>query len=121
MLPVFVLGIATLARPHFGWTWGFPGPDNPNLGLMDARSTSLTWWMFLTLRFTAGVCLARMLPHPFRGPACGLIAATLFWLNPAVIYDSHGWPQWDVWQFPFYIVAALLLSLDFWTAAGLVL
>ena len=121
LLPVILLGVATLIRPYVNWTWDLPGLDDTHLQIIDARTMSLSWWFFLTLRFTAAVCLARFLPQPFRGPACGLIAATVFWLNPSVIYDSHGWPQWDVWQLPFYIIGALLVSLDFWTAAGIVL
>ncbi len=33
----------------------------------------------------------------------GLVSAILVWLSPAVIIDSHGFPQWDVWVLPFAI------------------
>lgn len=43
------------------------------------------------------------------------------WLNPGSILDSHGWPQWDSWLPPFFLVAAILVTLDWWIAAGLLL
>ncbi len=33
----------------------------------------------------------------------GLVAALLFWMNPAVIVDAHVFPQWDVWLLPFFV------------------
>src|SRR6059058_5527298 len=42
-----------------------------------------------------------------RGHFAGLAAATAAWLEPSMILDAHGWPQWDVWVLPFYLFAAL--------------
>src|SRR5262245_39509311 len=38
---------------------------------------------------------------------CGLAAASVAWLEPSMILDAHGWPQWDAWILPFYLFAAL--------------
>jgi len=52
--------------------------------------------------------------------ACGLLAAMLMWLNPAILMDANVWPQWDVWVLPPFLLAALLASVEWWFAAGLV-
>jgi hypothetical protein len=46
-------------------------------------------------------------------------AALLLWFNPAVITNAHVWPQWDTWLLPFFLVAALLASTNWWLAAGM--
>lgn len=53
-----------------------------------------------------------------RGWICGLAAAIAAWLDPSMILDAHGWPQWDVWILPFYIFAALAASKNRWFACG---
>jgi len=47
-----------------------------------------------------------------------LIAAALIWFNPAVIVDTHGWPQWDVWNAPFFVWAIYCASIGAWFIAG---
>jgi hypothetical protein len=47
------------------------------------------------------------LPLRHRASICGLAAASVAWLEPSMILDAHGWPQWDVWILPFYLFAAL--------------
>ena len=56
------------------------------------------------------------LSHEQRASICGLAAASVAWLEPSMILDAHGWPQWDVWILPFYLFAALgaLKSRWFW-------
>ena len=56
-----------------------------------------------------------------RGAVAGLFGALLFWFNPAVIWVSHCWPQWDVWLMPFFLAAVLLASVNGWFTAGLML
>lgn len=56
--------------------------------------------------------------RPFRGVTRGMIAALLFWFNPAILWNGHGFPQWDVWNAPFFLGAVLLGCLDWWFAAG---
>ncbi len=51
----------------------------------------------------------------------GLVAALCVWLNPGVILSGHAWAQWDVDLVPFYLLAVLLASLDWFAAAAVVL
>jgi len=116
--PVAALGIFLLCRPLMDWQFA---ADLSNLSsLIDQRVVSPAWWIGVMLRITSAVCVARFLPAPFRAPTCGLVAATLLWIDPTVMYDSHGWPQWDSWMLPFFFVPALLVSLDWWFTAGVV-
>jgi len=57
----------------------------------------------------------------WRGWIYGVIAGVLIWVNPAVLVDGHGWPQWDIWAVPFYIWAGLAASTGWWFAAGALL
>jgi hypothetical protein len=43
------------------------------------------------------------------------------WLEPSVILDAHGWPQWDVWILPFYLFAALAALKNRWFLCGCLL
>jgi hypothetical protein len=116
--PVLLAGMLVL-QPMFGWTLAPASVDiHPPI---DNLVTSIPFWISLVLGFLSAVCLARFLPPPFRGPACGLVAATLVWTNPPMLIDGHIWPQWDVWLPAFFLLAALLASLDWWLCAGLVL
>jgi hypothetical protein len=118
LAPVVALGIFLVCRPLVDWQFDM---DLSNLSsLIDQRVVSPAWWIGVMLRITSAVCLARFLPAPFRAPTCGLVAATLLWVNPTIIYDSHGWPQWDAWMLPFFFLPALLVSVDWWFTAGLV-
>ena len=38
-----------------------------------------------------------------------------------MILDAHGWPQWDVWIVPFYLLAALAASTKRWFWCGCLL
>lgn len=50
--------------------------------------------------------------------ARGLAAALLFWFNPAVILNSHVFPQWDVWLLPFFVFGVLVATSGWWFGAG---
>ncbi|HEY7088417.1 MAG TPA: hypothetical protein VH518_10035 [Tepidisphaeraceae bacterium] len=56
---------------------------------------------------------------PFTGVWQALLGAMLFWFNPAVLWDGHCWPQWDVWLLPFFFAAVLLASVEWWLTAGI--
>lgn len=84
--------------------------------------------MFLLVRLwvnrASGATGSRFLhriPARDRGWICGLAAAIVAWLNPAMILDAHGWPQWDVWILPFYLFAALAASKNRWFWCGCLL
>jgi glycosyl transferase family 87 len=53
-----------------------------------------------------------------RASICGLAAASVVWLEPSMILDAHGWPQWDVWILPFYLFAALAALKNRWFWCG---
>jgi hypothetical protein len=119
LAPVVVLFGLILLRPLLDWR--LAPTSVPIQGPVDPLVTSVSFWVFLIVGFLAVVGLARFLPPPYRGPACGLVAATLVWLNPPMLIDGHVWPQWDVWLPAFFLLAALLASVDWWLCAGLVL
>src|SRR5262245_52196720 len=56
-----------------------------------------------------------------RATICGLAAASVAWLEPSMILDAHGWPQWDVWILPFYLFAALAALKNRWFWCGCLL
>jgi hypothetical protein len=56
-----------------------------------------------------------------RGWICGLAAASAAWLEPSMILDAHGWPQWDVWILPFYLFAAFAALKNRWFWCGCLL
>ena len=118
LLPVAALLIAWLLS--FVVRFDSTAPINPT-SLIDVHFFSPSFWIFLTLDFAAIVALARLLPGEFRALACGLVAASLFWLNAPMLMVSHAWPQWDSWLPVFFILAVLLVSTNAWLTAGLVL
>ncbi len=65
--------------------------------------------------------LLHRLPPAERGTICGLLAASVVWLEPSLILDAHAWPQWDVWILPFYIFAALAALTRRWFWCGCLL
>jgi len=82
--------------------------------------------------FLVRLCLERQShatqSDSFRTPAvrhrasiCGLAAASVAWLEPSMILDAHGWPQWDVWILPFYLFAALAALKNRWFWCGCLL
>jgi len=63
----------------------------------------------------------RALPQQHRASICGLAAASIAWLEPSMILDAHGWPQWDVWVLPFYLFAAIAALKNRWFWCGCLL
>jgi hypothetical protein len=63
----------------------------------------------------------RSLSLEWRASICGLAAASAAWLEPSMILDAHGWPQWDVWILPFYLFAALAALNNRWFWCGCLL
>lgn len=65
--------------------------------------------------------LLHRLPPAERGWVCGLLAASVVWLEPSLILDAHAWPQWDCWILPFYLFAALAALTKRWFWCGCLL
>ncbi|MGI8890350.1 MAG: hypothetical protein ACR2G0_06140 [Chthoniobacterales bacterium] len=65
--------------------------------------------------------LLHRLPPNERGWICGLLAASVAWLEPSLILDAHAWPQWDCWILPFYLFAALSALKRRWFWCGCLL
>jgi hypothetical protein len=61
------------------------------------------------------------LSREHRASICGLAAASVAWLEPSLILDAHGWPQWDVWILPFYLFAAIAALKNRWFWCGCLL
>jgi len=74
------------------------------LCVQRSRTTQSPWLRTLSLRDRASIC--------------GLAAASVAWLEPSMILDAHGWPQWDVWILPFYLFAALAALKNRWFLCG---
>lgn len=70
---------------------------------------------------TADSSVLHFLPEEHRAFICGLAAASVAWLEPSMILDAHGWPQWDVWILPFYLFAALAALKHRWFSCGCLL
>lgn len=62
--------------------------------------------------------LLHRLPPVERGWVCGLLAASVVWLEPSLILDAHAWPQWDCWILPFYLFAGLAALTRRWFWCG---
>jgi len=65
--------------------------------------------------------LLHRLPPVERGWGCGLLAASVVWLEPSLILDAHAWPQWDCWILPFYLFAGLAALTRRWFWCGCLL
>jgi hypothetical protein len=74
-------------------------------------------WVRRTTRASSRLWLGQYL----HGTWQGLIAATLLWFNPNVLLNGYGWPTWDTWVVPMFLLAALLASLDRWFFCGVTL
>jgi hypothetical protein len=110
-------------------------PPDPNVALMDAWQRPY-WFSEPVLNFNtalegmASVCAFFLTRHwvirgsggvrrgHFHGVWQGLVAALVLWFSPDMIINSHAWPQWDTWIVPWYLLAVLLASLDWWFLAG---
>ena len=113
----------------------FPGVDdehpklvNPLLKINLLCELLSAVAIFLLVRLCLQRCspemhssLLRNLPLEHRASICGLAAASVAWLEPSMILDAHGWPQWDVWILPFYLFAALAALKNRWFLSGCLL
>jgi hypothetical protein len=78
----------------------------------------------LCVRRSSRVTQSRFLPDlPLKDRAfvCGLAGASVAWLEPSMVLDAHGWPQWDVWILPFYLFAAIAALKNRWFFCGCLL
>ena len=106
---------------------GHPKLVNPLLKINSLCELLSAVAIFLLVR----LCLRRsrktrspvldFLPQQHRASICGLAAASAAWLEPSMILDAHGWPQWDVWILPFYLFAALAALKNRWFWCGCLL
>jgi hypothetical protein len=113
----------------------FPGVDdghpklvNPllKINLLCELLSAVAIFFLVRLCVQRGISTARSsllssLPLGHRASICGLAAASVAWLEPSMILDAHGWPQWDVWILPFYLFAALAALKNRWFLCGCLL
>ena len=64
---------------------------------------------------------AQQPPPHFCGVWRAMVAALLIWFNPAVLVSGYIWATYDSWVLPFFLLAALLASLDWWFFSGVAL
>ncbi len=57
----------------------------------------------------------------WNGWALPWLAAMLLWFNPAVFWNAHAWPQWDVWVLPVFLGGLWLLWRNLPLAAGILI
>jgi hypothetical protein len=113
----------------------FPGVDdghpklvNPllKINLLCELLSAVAVFLLVRLCVRQSSCATRS-PLPgsislkHRASICGLAAASVAWLEPSMILDAHGWPQWDVWILPFYLFAALAAFKNRWFLCGCLL
>ena len=91
---------------------------------------SISTRLWKSSRRSAQFCLTRLWVvrgnggkprHHFDGIWQGLVAALLIWFSPDILLSAHAWITWDSWVVPWYLCVALLASLDWWFAAGLIM
>jgi hypothetical protein len=113
----------------------FPGVDdghpkhvkpllNINLFCELISAVAIFLLVRLWVQRASGITGSRFLhqvPAESRAWICGLAAASAVWLEPSMILDAHGWPQWDAWVLPFYLFAALGASTNRWFLCGCLL
>ncbi len=75
---------------------------------------------FLTWLWVRRGSAAQPPPH-FCGVWRAVAAALLIWFNPAVFVSGYMWATYDSWVLPWFLLAALLASLDWWLLSGLAL
>src|SRR5918996_3624529 len=120
---------AKLVRSHFpGVDDGHPKHVKPllNVNLFCELISAVAIFLLVRLwvRRASGVTGSRFLhriPGESRAWICGLAAASAAWLEPSMILDAHGWPQWDAWVLPFFLFAALAASTRRWFWCGCLL
>ena len=107
---------------------GHPKLVNPLLKINLFCELLTAVGIFLLVRFciqrsswTALAPLLHGFPPQDRAFVCGLAAASVAWLEPSMILDAHGWPQWDAWILPFYLFAMLAALKDRWFWCGCLL
>jgi hypothetical protein len=117
-------------RVHFP-----PDPDTPLMQAWQhsyAFNAPMLWFNTAMEIFAAfcAFCLTRIWVvrgsggkprHHFDGVWQGIVAALLIWFSPDILLSAHAWITWDSWVVPWYLCVALLASLDWWFAAGLVM
>jgi hypothetical protein len=114
---------------------GFPGVDKEHPKLVNPllkinllcellSAVAIFSLVHLCVRRLSSVTSSSLLdqiPQQNRAWICGLAAASVAWLEPSMILDAHGWPQWDVWILPFYLFAALAALKNRWFYCGCLL
>src|SRR5205823_1619750 len=113
----------------------FPGVDDENPKLVNPLlkiNVLCELLSAIAIFFLVRSCLRRQsratqsssllnLPLHHRASLFALVAASVAWLEPSMILDAHGWPQWDVWIVPFYLFAVLAALKNRWFLCGALL
>lgn len=77
------------------------------------------WWAFsFKNAWGRDEAPTKLLPSTV-GLFTAMTAALLLWFNPAVIFNAHVYPQWDVWLLPPFIFALYFGMRNWWLPAGI--
>lgn len=110
------MGRGAMARNWYAEQYYF---NMPMLWLNGACELAAAIGMFFLVRYWVRTC--RPAPQWYHGLAPGYVAAMLLWFNPAVIFNAHVFPQWDVWILPAFVWGAYLCLRNWWMPAGLLI
>jgi hypothetical protein len=118
----------TIAASWRRWAkWKYPDDDQfqddydfvfPLLAMNTTAELAAAALMFLVIRLWRRRQAQEGTLTAWTGVWPGIAGAVLFWLNPAIIWNAHCWPQWDVLLIPFFLAAVLLASTAWWFTAG---
>lgn len=107
--------------PHWENTYEF---NQPMLELNTACEAAGAVAMFLLVHYWLRICSGaprQQWKQPVRCAWPALFAALLVWFSPAVIFNAHSYPQWDVWILAPFLLAVYFGMLDMWLISGLLI
>ncbi len=106
-------------RPHWRPQYEF---TRPMLEFNTWCELSAAAVMFLLVYYWLRHCrdlLPWPWPEPIQGAWPALFSALLVWFNPASIFNSDGYVQWDTWLLAPFLLAMLLMLWNQWLIAGI--
>jgi hypothetical protein len=100
------------------WNWNNARGDRPiDVDYADAPVQPLLDFNAAMTVLAAGA--AFLLAYDVRRSALlSALVASSVWLSPAILLNTHAWPQWDVWVLPGLLWSAYFAKSGRWALAG---